>query len=236
MSTQPFAASAEEKELAARRILAVTEEELQQIVLDIHDGLVQQLFAAQTQVSAIRARRAAGQTVTEAEWDAHLEQLTAVLGQSLQEIREFLGAFRSPSFAQRDLADIIRGLARQHEAFTGCEVTLAIDDRPLPASLPVKIALYRICQEALSNAFRHGRTRQQWVSLTRENNWIRLEVQDKGQGFQPPPLAGDNATEREEHIGLRGMRDRVGLIGGQFRLDSAPGKGTRVIVRTPCDE
>ncbi len=236
MSTQPRAVALEEKELAARRILAVTEEELQQIVLDIHDGLVQQLFAAQTQVSAIRARRAAGQAITEAEWDAHLERLAAVLGQALQEIREFLGAFRSPNFAQRELADVIRGLARQHEAFTGCEVTLTIAERPLPASLPVKIALYRICQEALSNAFRHGRTRQQWVRLSRDEAWICLEIEDKGQGFRPPPLAGDNATEREEHIGLRGMRDRVGLIGGQFYLDSAPGQGTRILVRVPCDE
>jgi signal transduction histidine kinase len=236
MSTQPLPASPEEKDLAARRILAVTEEELQQIVLDIHDGLVQQLFAAQTQVSVMRARRAAGQTITEPEWDAHLERLAGVLGQSLQEIREFLGAFRSPSFAQRELADVIRGLARQHEVFTGCQVTLTIDERPLPASLSVKIALYRICQEALSNAYRHGRTQQQWVRLTKENNQIILEVQDKGQGFQPPPLAGDDATEREEHIGLRGMRDRVGLIGGQFHLDSAPGQGTRVIVRVPVDE
>ena len=236
MSTQPLAASLEEKELAARRILAVTEEELQQIVLDIHDGLVQQLFAAQTQVSVMRARRAAGQTITEQEWDAHLERLAGVLGQSLQEIREFLGTFRSPSFAQRELADIIRGLARQHEAFTGCEVTLTIDDKPLPASLPVKIALYRICQEALSNAFRHGRTQQQWVRLSKDDDQIILEIEDKGQGFRPPPLAGDDATEREEHIGLRGMRDRVGLIGGQFHLDSAPGQGARVIVRVPCDE
>ena len=64
---------------------------------------------------------------------------------------------------------------------------------------------------------------------------IVLEVSDDGIGFTPPLLEGPGATEREEHIGLRGMRERVHLVGGQLRVISQPGQGTRVVVQVPCD-
>ena len=162
-----------------------------------------------------------------------LSQVEGLLNQSLQEIRHFLGTFRPPDFSNRALADILQGLIIQHETLTGCEVTFTGCSEPLPASLPVKIALYRICQEALSNAHRHADTRQQHVRLCREASHIVLEIRDEGRGFVPPPLTGLEATEREEHIGLRGMRDRIGLVGGQFELETAPGKGATIRVRAP---
>lgn len=224
-----------EEHLAARRILAVTEEELQRIVLDIHDGLAQRLYVAQTQLSLIKQKRRQGQVISEAEWDENLQRLSGLLEEALQEIRHFLGSFRAPDFAQRDTAVIIHDLIRQHEALTGCPVALIGCPERLPASLPVKIALYRICQEALNNAYRHAHASEQKVRLSLEGQMIRLEISDNGQGFTPPPLHGPEATEQAEHIGLRGMRDRVGLVNGQFELHTAPGQGTQIIVKVPLD-
>lgn len=224
-----------EKEfLAAQRILAVTEEELRRIVLDIHDGPVQQLFAALSQISLMQGRRGRGEAISDEEWDQHLARLSALLGQSLHEIRNFLGTFRPPEFTRRELVEMLRGLIIQHEAFTGCQVELYVEALPPPLSLPAKIALYRICQEALSNAYRHSETQNQRVWLRREGQMVVLEVSDQGKGFVPPPLSGPDATEREEHIGLRGMRDRIGLVGGEFELRSAPHQGTHIIVRVPA--
>ena len=59
---------------------------------------------------------------------------------------------------------------------------------------------------------------------------------DVGVGFNPPPLVGPEATEREEHIGLRGMRERAALVGGTLAIESAPGAGTRVVVEMPAAE
>ncbi len=231
--TQP---TSDEKSLAARRILAVTEQELQRLVLDIHDGLVQHLFAAQTQLTLMKRRREDGQKISDADWDEHLIRLSGLLDEALLEIRNFLGTFRSPNFSEREITDIIQSLISYHESFTGCQVELTYSDQQLTTSLPVKIALYRICQEALANAYRHAGTDRQWIRLDKENQMIRLEIHDQGRGFVPPPLNGLEATEREEHIGLRGMRDRVGLMGGKFELHSAPGQGTRVVVWAPADE
>lgn len=223
------------QKLAAQRILAVTEEELQRIILDIHDGPVQSLFAALTQINLIQKRRTRGDTVSLEECDQLFSRLNSLMETALGEIRNFLGTFRPPDFARRELADIIQGLLLHHEMTTGCEVEFTAVPHPITAPLPVKIALYRICQEALSNAYRHAQAPRQWVRLDVEDGQIILEVRDDGKGFVPPPLSGPEATEKEEHIGLRGMRDRIDLVGGTFELFSAPGQGTRIVVRVPVD-
>jgi signal transduction histidine kinase len=112
-------------------------------------------------------------------------------------------------------------------------VELNVENLPEDVALPVKIALYRILQEALSNAHRHAGADRQWIRVWSEEEWICLEVEDQGKGFEPPPLDGPQATEHVEHIGLRGMRDRVALLGGTFQLTSRPGKGTCITVKVP---
>lgn len=224
------------KNLAAQRILAVTEEELQRIILDIHDGPVQSLFAALTQINLAQKRRGRGEMIPPDELDQLLSRLNMLTETALGEIRNFLGTFRPPDFAHRELADILQGLLLHHEMTTGREVAYQATTHPITASLPVKIALYRICQEALSNGYRHAQANQQWVRLDLQGGQIVLEVHDDGRGFVPPPLNGPEATEREEHIGLRGMRDRIALVGGDFELHSAPGQGTHIMVRVAADE
>ncbi len=232
----PQASSSAEKNLAARRILAVTEEELQRIVLDIHDGPVQHMFAAQSQISLMRNRRQRGEAIAISEYEQLLGRVSGLLEEALNEVRGFLGTFRPLNFPNRHLLDIIEGLLLQHEIFTECRVTFTAGKRAFSASLAVKIALYRICQEALSNAYRHSGVKEQHVRLDREEDMMVLQISDQGRGFDPPPLSGPCATENAKHIGLRGMRDRIGLVGGEFELQSAPGQGTRIIVKVAIDE
>lgn len=215
------------------RILSVTEEELSRIILDIHDGPVQYLFAALSMLASVQ-RQVAAQESPDPVLVSSLEQITGMIETSLHEIKSFLGTFRPPEFQRRSLFAIIRGLVIQHEEFTSTSVELKVDDLPAEVDLPVKIALYRILQEALSNAHRHAGTDLQWVHVWSEEGLICLEVEDRGRGFEPPPLDGPQATERVEHIGLRGMRDRVALLGGSFHLVSRPGQGTRITVKVPA--
>lgn len=220
-------------DLAAHRILAVNEEELQRIVLDIHDGPVQQMFAALAQVQLQQKRLASGEEIPSAEWDRHLRRIGKSLEEALSHIREFLGTFRSPDFLDRKLSEILQGVAMQFEDVTDCQVNFTQEGEDITVSTPVKIALYRTCQEALFNSFRHSGAGRQVVSLTKDARLVILEISDEGKGFVPPELSGPTATEREEHIGLRGMRDRAGLVGGDFELHSAPGEGTRIVIRVP---
>jgi signal transduction histidine kinase len=103
-------------------------------------------------------------------------------------------------------------------------------------SMPVKIALCRILQESLSNVRRHAGVENASVKLWVEKENLVLEVADQGRGFEPPPLSGPHATERQEHIGLRGMRERAALVGGKLFVESQPGAGTCVRVEVPLHE
>ena len=218
--------------LTPYRILSVTEEELSRIILDIHDGPVQYLFAALSLLAQIR-HQLDSKDDPDLVLKSKIDQVNGMVETSLREIKSFLGTFRPPEFQRRPLFSIIRGLVIQHEEFTNTTVELSVDELPDDVSLPVKIALYRILQEALSNAYRHAGADRQWVRLWGEGDIICLEVEDQGKGFEPPPLEGPQATERVEHIGLRGMRDRVALLGGTFQLFSQPGQGTRITVKVP---
>lgn len=216
------------------RILSVTEEELSRIILDIHDGPVQYLFAALSLLTRIQHQLDSGK-VDATMIQPQLKQLSDMVETSLGEIKSFMGTFRPPEFHTRSLLSIIQGLVIQHEEWSGSTVELTVDPLSTTISLPVKIAIYRILQEALSNAYRHAGVSHHWVHLWSEDNMVCMTVIDKGKGFDPPPLDGPMATEREEHIGLRGMRDRVALLGGLFSLTSSPGEGTRVLVKVPAN-
>ena len=224
-----------DEHLAALRMLAVTEEELQRIILNIHDGPVQKLFAALSQVNLLEVRAANGDVPND-QLLTTLRRVAGLVESSLDEIKTSLGTFRPPEFARRDLLSVIEGLIVQHEEFTGCKVDFEARG-PLPrVSLPAKIALYRIVQEALSNAYRHAGVNTVALGLGPGEHGVRMEVTDGGRGFVPPPLVGPEATERVEHIGLRGMRERVTLVGGRFSIESAPGQGTRIVVEVPVHE
>jgi signal transduction histidine kinase len=212
------------------RLLAVAEEEIQRIVLDLHDGPVQEIFAALSQLAALRARLAPVEPTTE----AILVRTTRLLESSLREIRGLLSALRGPSFAERQLARLLEEPAVEHEALTGAPVRLEFGMVPA-VPLRVKIGLYRILQEALSNVRRHAQVAAASVSLGTDGRHIVLEISDQGRGFEPPRLSGPEGTERPEHIGLRGMRERASLLNGTLRIVSRPGLGTRVRVEVPID-
>ncbi|MBK9714195.1 MAG: sensor histidine kinase [Kouleothrix sp.] len=220
---------------AGRRILAVTEEELQRIILDIHDGPVQKLFVVSSQLALLQSQIADSPELQRREIEAAIGRAAELVQSALQEIKNTLSTFRPAEFQRRPLESVLQGLAFQHEYATGNQVDLYIAGPIPPVSMPVKIALYRVLQEALSNSYRHAGVDSQEVFLTSQDRWVILEVTDEGIGFTPPPMEGPGATEREEHIGLRGMRERVHLAGGSLRVISQPGHGTRVIVQVPSD-
>jgi signal transduction histidine kinase len=94
----------------------------------------------------------------------------------------------------------------------------------LPGELETTI--FRIVQEALTNVERHAESARAEVSITERDGVIRIEVRDRGVGFDPEAVV-------DGHFGLEGIRERARLSGGSAAIESAPGKGTTVTVELP---
>jgi signal transduction histidine kinase len=216
---------------ASRRLLATSERELQRIVLDMHDGPVQDIFAALSQLQVLE--RSLADPV--AQQRAH--QAVGLLERALGEIRNFIGAFRPPGFERRALGEIIEGLAVQHETLTDQVVELEVPPDLGDCVLPTKIAIYRILQEALANGHRHSGAARQRLVVARQAGAIALTVSDDGCGFDPQRVLASEAGVGVEggHFGLRGIQDRVEMLGGSFALESAPGRGTSLAVTLPAE-
>jgi signal transduction histidine kinase len=92
----------------------------------------------------------------------------------------------------------------------------------------VETALFRIVQEALANAAKHGHARHVQIRLSREGMQILLQVSDDGQGFDPA------APRAATHVGLWSMQERAIQLRGEARIESAPGQGTRITITLPA--
>jgi signal transduction histidine kinase len=104
-----------------------------------------------------------------------------------------------------------------------------IGDERLPP--PVEVALFRVAQEALTNARKHAQAGRARLVLGRRQGAVDLEVRDWGRGFAADAVGETHGPG--ERIGLSGMRERIGLVGGKLEVRSSPGEGTSVTARVP---
>lgn len=218
---------------APESLLQISDGELQRVLLDIHDGPVQYMFAALSQLDLLRLALApcTGCPDGVPALD-RADRIRLLLESGLREIRSFIGAFRTPDFDARDLAQLLEGLALEHEAMSDTDLTLELaSDLPV-VRLAQKIVLYRVLQEALSNAYRHGHASAVQVRLEVQERpgdepWLALTIVDNGLGFDPATLTGPH------HFGVAGMQERTRMVGGRFVLQGALGQGVTVRVEIP---
>ena len=126
----------------------------------------------------------------------------------------------------------LRELCNHIQHQTGMEIhlfTRAVPDRLHPE---IELALYRIAQEALTNAVRHSNAAEVFVSLVRREGHILLSVEDTGKGFDAHGPTG--RPGRTEGLGLMIMEERAILLGGRFHMESRAGEGTHIWADFPC--
>ena len=211
---------------AAARTTALNERVLRRISAELHDGPVQDIGLALLRLDNVVAQVGDGKTGGDDETAiAHdLDMVQTSMQRALLEIRALSSGMGVPQLSELTLPETLARAVRVHQQRSGTVVTLALDGTPERASLPVKITLYRLVQEALHNAYRHAGGIDQRVTLCYDAGRLHVEVADGGAGFgRADSVVGD------DHLGLAGMRERVESLGGNFRVESAPGQGTRVI-------
>ena len=217
---------------AAARTMALNEQFLRNIATDLHDGPGQGLALASMRIESLadtcgNCGHSAGdnRTVTE---DFHTIHLA--LQSALADLRAILRGLQLPEIEKFSVAETLQRAVDDHQRKTGVAASLAFDDAPEDAPLPVRITLFRVLQESLANGFRHGGGLNQRVLVTGAPGRLGVVVADDGGGFDPGALKADG------HFGLDWMRERVELMGGSFDVDSAVGRGTKVRVSMPLSQ
>lgn len=214
---------------AAARTTALNERFLRRFSAELHDGPAQEISLALLRLDDVTARCTDGLApLARTEAAADLERIEASLRRALAEVRSASSGVLLPRLGTLTVAETIEQAVRAHRLRTNSVATVELRDLPREAPLATKIALYRVVQEALANAWRHAAGAGQRVRAEGGPDGLRLEVADAGPGFDPATIGGT-----DDQLGLVGMRERAESLGGTFRVESAPGVGTRVIVDLP---
>jgi signal transduction histidine kinase len=215
---------------AAARTAALNERFLRRFSAELHDGPAQDISLALLRLDNVAAKCAADNLdgAGRAEIERELDVIQTSLRRSLDEVRATSSGLMLPHLGTLRVGQTIEHVVRGHQRRTGSSPAVTLREIPAEAPLAVKIALYRIVQEALNNAWRHAPGASLSVTVEGTADGLRLEVCDSGPGFDPARVAG-----AEDQLGLFGMRERVESLGGEFRIESAPGEGTRVIAELP---
>jgi signal transduction histidine kinase len=207
--------------------------ERERIARELHDSLAQALGYVRLRGAAARDALARGDT---AGADAALAEIGDVVGETYGEVREaILGLRHGSDGRERSLADALGEYVARYREQSGVDVTLEIGPGVREARLApaIEIQLVRIVQEALANVRKHARTTRAHLRLDvvvgQGGPRLRAVVADEGRGFNL-----DTGTVGA-HFGLAIMRERAEGVGGAFEIETAPGRGTRVVVTVPLE-
>lgn len=213
-------------EATSGRLVRAQEEERTRLGRELHDDLGQRVAALTISVGSLaqRARTEAPQT------SARLAELTEQLSELGSIVRSLCHNLHPVELRRLGLSDALSSLCRRTSMLT--EVDVVVRAGPLPRSLPEQtaLAMYRVAQESLNNAIRHGQPREVMVELSVLHDCLRLLVTDDGAGFTPAELSGETG------LGMLGMQERMRLVGGALRVHSEPGVGTIIEATVPLQE
>ena len=214
--------SQSELRILTGRLLEAHETESRRIARELHDDLGQGLALLTIELDLLRQRPpdAAGQL------SERLQALVARVKHLSSSVHDLSLQLHPSKLEQLGLVATIGSLCHDLADSHGLKIEFRHDHVPAPIPPETALSLYRIAQEALSNAIKHGAARQAEVELSGTADTISLRIVDHGRGFAPEKVHGSG-------LGLVSMRERVLHLGGEITIDSQSSRGTRLDVRVP---
>jgi two-component system, NarL family, sensor histidine kinase UhpB len=218
---------AEHRQAVAAQILRAMEEERKRLARELHDETSQSLTTIIVNLDVIEKQL----PNTGDEMAGRVRLTTEIAQRTLDETRRLMFDLRPSVLDDLGLVPALRWFVNQRVQPRGIKVDFQASgfEGRLPEEL--ETALFRIAQEAMTNAVKHARAKKVAVTIARETGQISAVIADDGVGFHPVHVVSKD--DKERGLGLFGMQERASLVGGSVQIDSAPGRGTTVRVTVP---
>ena len=213
-----------ELKLLASQVIRAQEDEGLIIARELHDDTAQVLFAQLLRLGALKGSDdKAVHDLAES-----LEQMTS---EALESVRRLALELRPPALDDLGLLAALGDLAQRFAD----QLRIPVDYLPRGSrgrlAPDVELVLYRVAQEALTNIAKHAGAKAVWIDLDRLQADVSISIRDNGHGFDPKTAVSSDG--RGLGLGMFGMEERVALVGGRFRVWSAPGQGTEIFAYIP---
>ncbi len=215
---------AEERlKLVSLQLLTNQEAERRRIAQDLHDDIGQSMTALILTLKAIQSDVivAGHKTIGD-----QVKGTIRIVEEMMRHIRQVLFDLRPPSFETTSPAKVLESLCSSLALSTGLRAVFSSQQQLPIMSDAQATALYRLVQEGMTNAVKHARAKSVWINLEYAEGEINISFEDDGEGFDP--------GQRVEYgLGLEGLRERFQMLNGNFDIESAPGKGTKIYGSIP---
>jgi signal transduction histidine kinase len=206
-----------------------TIEERERLAQELHDSLAQDLALIHLKLAEVESTIRATENTAAQEL---VREIRKVAADSYEDVRQAIFGLRTTAAKNLPFVAALKEYLREFSQRIHLPIDLRIHEPELTRLSPLtEIQLIRIIHEALSNVFKHAQATTSSVVMERDGNLLKVTVEDNGKGFVPGQTA-----EEKFHFGLQTMKERAETLGGRFTIDSAPGKGTRVMVLFPFEE
>jgi signal transduction histidine kinase len=207
------------------RMIEQHEEERRRLSRELHDETGQVFSAVRIELGVLRDGLPPAQS-------GRLDQVLGLIDKGIRSIRSVTNDLRPSLLDDLGLLPALRSLVAEFAERSGMRVELDAPASLPPLSEEAELALFRALQEALSNVLRHAQARSVDIGISVSRDGVLLEVRDDGRG---PNGARPEELERAGHMGLAGMRERIGALGGTVRFGGQPGAGALLEVLLPTE-
>jgi signal transduction histidine kinase len=210
----------------SRQIIDIQERERESISREIHDNVGQLLSALKMALSRVNKKIPDQLSMVKEQ----LSEILNLVNRTIKEIRALSHALHPPLIEDLGIVSALEELCQDFKSYSEINITWHIEPLDRPLQSITKITIYRLFQEGLSNILKHSRATKAYLSLTSSGSRIQAVIEDNGIGFLVDNVLSPLQTKS---LGLISMRERVALIGGDMKIESSPGKGTKL---TACLE
>lgn len=210
------------KQQISSYIIQSQEEEIKRISLELHEGVGQNLFSILTGLQIVEPG------ISQPEMKKYLNEMTQLIEKTMHEIRLLSVELYPPALTTLGLLQAVKSYIKLYTSTFGILVDLISTGEEIPIPEQNRVAVFRVCQEALVNIAKYADTSNVQMDFTWSENELTISIFDFGTGFQP-----ENLEKNPYKLGIAAMKERMLLTGGQCVISSKIGEGTTIEISLP---